>query len=358
MSNNTIKVCAVDDGHFGGKNAVLDHEKKISNQFSPTLVSTASSGFEEIGDRFSAKYTTKHYIGSKAIDKEFTVLPEITMGQQKSLVSTNNPNYQTSAPARVMVNHMLSKMGCNDTHQILLVASSPVERFYKNGVRNEDYIKDRLENFKVPVYKDGQRLPEIVHVVEVPEAIAAFYNDLIVYEVRDGTAVCRMNDKLLQQSCLYIDMGGRTIDTGVIGQGSVVVDDCKTFEDSGMLAIHSSLQKSLKTYRDNISRQELDEVIKTKKFSPDLRHGSNRQISVDDIVDRAVEGVIEDAIGTITQTYNFKDFNRIVFTGGSSARLEQYIKQYLPEAYVSPSALYDNVNGMLKYGLTKKKEYV
>lgn len=358
MSYNIVRVAAVDDGHFGNKSAVLDHNKEIQNQISPTLVSTASAGFVQIADTYEARYKTEQKIGERVTDKEFTVLTEVAMGQQNSLVSTNNANYQTSAAGRVMVNHMLKQMGCNDNHSILLMASSPVERFYKDGERNLEYIAKRRENFLKPVFSDGRKLPQIIEVVEVPEAIAAFYNDYIQYQRRENRLVVRLDESQLKKSCLYIDMGGRTINTGVIDQGSVVVRDCKTFENSGMLAIHEKLQTALKTYRDNISRKELDQILRTSEFTPDLRAKSLNPINVGDHVERAVHEVIENAIGTITSVYNFNDFNRVVFTGGSSARLESHIKQYLPDAEVSPTALYDNVNGMLKYGELKKKEFL
>jgi hypothetical protein len=349
MSKSGLGVFANDDGHFNNKGArfVNGQVKKI---ISPTIITRSKAGFDALGSSSANTYSTENQIGAQVKEQSYTVLDEIIPGQSNSFIDTNKESYQVSAPARVMVNHMMRQLGSTPSDKIILVTSSPIERFYKDGIRNEDYIKERELMMSKPVYLDGQNEPmhQIVKHIEIAESLGAFYNDAIKYTFNKNKLRLSMDQAIVDQSSLYIDIGGRTIDTGVIQNKAIISADCHTFEDSGMLAIHDKIRISLKPYRQNISRLEIDEIIRTKQFIPDLREA--RSINVEDIVVKAIEEVLENAIGDILDSYNFKDFNRVRFTGGSSSILAPFIKRYVSDVSFSDTPLYDNVLGMLKFG--------
>lgn len=358
MSKKILKVFAVDDGHFNNKGARIQ-SGEVSKVLAPTLISTAKNGFEALGqqDAFHC-YDTEHQIGDIKKTKSFTILEDIIPGQSASLIETNTNKYQTSAPARVMVSHTLKLLGAKQADNIVLVTSSPIKRFYNNGKINQEYILDRQENLTKSVFIEGQDEPmlQIVKCLEVPEALGAFYNDCIKMSNKNGKLKLNMDEDIIKMTSLYIDIGGRTIDTGVVAAGGISSDECRTFEDSGMLAIHNKIRTSLRSYRDNVTRMELDKIIETGIFVPDMRSPKTQNVS--DIVNQAIEDVMENTIDSILETYNFKEFNRIKFTGGTSSRLSSFIKKYVPTAEISESALYDNVIGMAKFGEIQKNSII
>lgn len=355
MSKKILKVFAVDDGHFNNKGARIQNGQ-VSKVLAPTLISTATNGFEVLGqkDTFHS-YETEHQIGDVKKNKTFTILDDIIPGQSASLIETNTNKYQTSAPARTMVNHTLKLLGADKNDDVILVTSSPIKRFYNNGEINREYILERETNLTKEVFVKGQDEPmlQIVKCLEMPEALGAFYNDCIKISNKNNKVKLYMDEEIIKMSCLYIDIGGRTIDTGVVAGGGVNSDECRTFEDSGMLSIHNKIRTALRSYRDNVTRLELDQIIETGHFVPDMR--LEKTIEVTDIVNRSIEEVMENTIDSILETYNFKEFNRIKFTGGTSSRLGSFIKKYVPSAEISKSALYDNVFGMAKFGEIQKK---
>lgn len=351
MANFPLNVFASDDGHFNNKGARFLNGK-VEKIISPTIISRSKSGYSAIGnaESSSASYDTETRIGDLTKKSTLTVLDEVIPGQENNLYDSNNGSFQTSPAARVMVNHTLQKLGATQSDRIILVTSSPIKRYYLNGLVNEEYIREREANFLVPVYGEGKDEPlhQFVKHIEIPESLGAFYNDCIDVKHKGGKVHINMNQDVLKQSTLYIDMGGRTIDTGVIENANVLIDDCETFEDSGMLAIHDKIQTALKSYRTNITRAELELIISSGKFVAEKTTG--KQIDVRDIVNQAVSSVIESAIDRILSTYNFNNFNRIKFTGGTSIKLAPYLERYVKNAEVSKNGLYDNVYGMLKYG--------
>ncbi|MBF4308306.1 plasmid segregation protein ParM domain-containing protein, partial [Vibrio anguillarum] len=93
-----------------------------------------------------------------------------------------------------------------------------------------------------------------------------------------------IDGELIHKDILILDFGGQTLDVAVISGNSLLTDKSFTEEGVGMLKIYDHMYDYLKSYRQNISRVEMSDIIETGQFYTDKKQ--TNLISVVDEVEK------------------------------------------------------------------------
>lgn len=347
-TNNTS--AAVDDGHFNNKGAILV-DNKLVLYIRPTLIRPGLDG-SGLNNSVDGEYGYKT-TGENGEVLYFTVSSVFHYSQSESLCDTQNKSYQTSPAARVMVHHMLHMMGLANKN-VDLVTSSPIDRFFLNGKPDKAYLQARTKSLSTKVESVSGDSVNITSHIEYPEGWAAFQNHLIELKSsgKDNLSLS-LNADLKAQDVLYFDFGGQTLDIASIERGRLIVKKSFSIENAGMLAIHDALKGYLRTYRENISSKELDDVIRTGKFRV-AKALNSESINVEQEVNQSISYVLSMAVDKINARFKTSDYDQSIAVGGSALTLDKHISMSFAHVMVSKDALEANVFGLFKRALLER----
>ncbi|MEZ8240993.1 MULTISPECIES: ParM/StbA family protein [Vibrio] len=337
----TPVIVVVDDGHFNAKGILLSDSYEPVHYLMPTMVmkghSTAQFGVDHATP---VDFNTLDEDGNEVY---YNVVEKMSFGMNGYLVDTGNEDFQTSEANRVLVHAMLHKMGLAGK-KVILYATSPMQRyFHLGGTLNEGYINKRNENLMKPVQsKDGKSV-EVISTTQVPEGFATYLSVLL--KPNKNKKRMGVDISVTQLDILILDFGGQTLDVAVISNGQLVTNSSYTEEGMGMLKIYEHLTSYLSTYRKNISRTEMAEIIETGIFYTDKKR--KNKIDVSDQVQKIIKDVLSTAMDKINSRTPTREFDRVLIAGGGVLTIEKEIKLYIDEAEMVSDPLYANALGSL-----------
>lgn len=341
MLDSEIITVVVDDGHFNVKGAIMSESFEPVRYTIPSMVLTGySNNFLTRSNDISYDLNTEDVDGKTNF---YNVVSKLDFGSNEFLLDTQNSEFQLSAANRVLVHSMLYHMGLKGK-KVRLYATSPMQRyFHSDGSVNEDYIKQRNDNLKKPVFLKDNSTIEIVEVTQIPEGFATYLSILMKPNKAKGTI--NIDTSVTREDVLILDFGGQTLDVAVVSNGKLVVQKSYTEEGMGMLKIHDRLYDYLKSYRRNISREEMSRVIETGVFATDKK-GTNK-INVSERVHKVVRDVLSAAMDKVSKRTPTHEFDRVIIGGGGAQIIEREIKLYIDGAEMVRDPLHSNAIGTL-----------
>ncbi|EKO3607151.1 ParM/StbA family protein [Vibrio metschnikovii] len=349
QSEEVISV-VVDDGHFNLKGVMLGEKGEIARFVKPSLI---MSGHSNAVSTISADKYNKDF---ETIDKDgnptyFTAMDRLPFGQNSMLVDTQNQKFQLSEANRILVHAMLHHMGL-EGKKVHLITTSPMQRYFRSsGEIDSRYIDERNANLMVPVYtKDGKQV-EIVQCEQVPEGFATYLSMLLKYN-QDSKKIS-IDGELIHKDILILDFGGQTLDVAVISGNSLLTDKSFTEEGVGMLKIYDHMYDYLKSYRQNISRVEMSDIIESGQFYTDKKQ--TNLISVADEVEKAIRNVLTAGLDKVSKRVPFNNFDKVIVTGGSAIVLAKYLKVIIDETEHASDPLFSNAIGALINHIREKR---
>jgi Actin-like ATPase involved in cell division len=323
---------AVDDGYAQVKVwKPADGDKPAIRALVPTALRSGRGAITGLDGRaLGSSYTT----GNE------TFVAEIGVSEE-----TRWDGYHVSTMNRVSVHHGLAQAGFRDA-RLHVVAGLPVREYFKNGVRNTDFINRKIESLKQPVtHADGNSI-EITGVIIAPQAVSVFADWAMDerFSLRDPD--------LRQAEVAVVDVGGRTTDIAVIVRAGTGVDHARSgTENIGMLDVLTEINNGLRSKFD-LS----DERLPIKVLQDALRTGKarlfGREKDVADVVQQAVSEVEARIARTVRQMLGSGvALHSVLLVGGGIAAMPNLAKVYPSNAVIVPDPEFANSRGMYRLGV-------
>ncbi len=234
----------------------------------------------------------------------------------RDAVSTTNVEYQYGDLNLLAVHHALLNSGLQPQDVTL-----PLSEYYDHDCqKNAANILRKQENLQRELVLNRGNVFTISNVVVMPESLPAAFTRLA--ELQPGTG----------ESTLVIDLGGTTLDAGVIVGQFADISAIHGNPSIGVSQVTQAAQAALRTAESDTSPLIADQVIRERKDRAFLNSIINDATRIDYVIDK-----IEEAIGSlgarvVSDLTRFRNVNRVLLTGGGAPLIEEAIRQAWPLA--------------------------
>ncbi|MFT1604155.1 plasmid segregation protein ParM [Enterobacter hormaechei subsp. oharae] len=232
-------------------------------------------------------------------------------------IRTTHIEYQYTDLNVLAVHHALLNSGLKP-QTVSLTVTLPISEYYtKECQKNELNIQRKIANLMRKVKLNKGEVFTIEHVEVMPESLPAVFARL----VKDNVGQ--------YEKSLVIDLGGTTLDVGVIVGQFDSVSAIHGNSDIGVSLVTNAALTALKMASSNTSAMVADELIKQRN-NPDFV----RQVINDENKTALVLDTIESAIATLSAQVvddlaGFRDVNRVYIVGGGAPLIEDAVKTAL-----------------------------
>ncbi|WP_163373968.1 plasmid segregation protein ParM domain-containing protein [Enterobacter hormaechei] len=229
-------------------------------------------------------------------------------------IRTTHIEYQYTDLNVLAVHHALLNSGLKP-QTVSLTVTLPISEYYtKECQKNELNIQRKIANLMRKVKLNKGEVFTIEHVEVMPESLPAVFARL----VKDNVGQ--------YEKSLVIDLGGTTLDVGVIVGQFDSVSAIHGNSDIGVSLVTNAALTALKMASSNTSAMVADELIKQRN-NPDFV----RQVINDENKTALVLDTIESAIATLSAQVvddlaGFRDVNRVYIVGGGAPLIEDAVK--------------------------------
>ena len=257
--------------------------------------------------------------------------------------STAFDDYPVSALNRVIVQHALQEAGLGG-RVLHAVSGLPVNTFYHPaGGKRDDFIARKIENLMTAARPaDGQLPAEIAFHDVIPEALAAWYDDVIT-ETPDGLT---LEAERMQVPVAVIDIGGRTTDYVVVEDQSIIHQSSGSLR-CGLLDVKQQISECVRARFDleSLSERAIEEAMSRGRVR---LFGKMHDVS--DLLTLALREVVEKIqLETQRQLGRGAELERVLFVGGGAVVLDAHIRHWFPNQVIAGMPAFANARGMLKY---------
>lgn len=321
-----LMLAGIDDGYACTKLALADGR----------LVSVASSG--RVGcSKVSWMPNAEPMIFEYATDGATYSIGEV------DAESTRFDGYPVSGLNRAIVQHALQTVGLEGA-DISAISGLPVSAFYRNsGTLRESAIESKRQNLMAPVTPlDGSLAADIVRHQVIPEALAAWYDHVIV---DDGN--CAMLDQLHALAPIaVVDIGGRTTDTVVVRDRGIIHSSSNSY----MAGILNATESFADALEERFGLRMPDTNMISRAFTNGSIAIYGRMYDVSDEALRAKRELVERLHAEVRrQLGNGAELHQILLVGGGTLALKELINDWFPNQVVARQPEFANARGMLKY---------
>lgn len=229
-------------------------------------------------------------------------------------ILTTHIEYQYTDVNVLAVHHALLNSGLKP-QPVSLTVTLPISEFYtRDCQKNELNIQRKIDNLMRPVKLNKGEVFTIEHVEVMPESLPAVFERL----VKDNVGQF--------EKSLVIDLGGTTLDVGVIVGQFDSVSAIHGNSDIGVSLVTKAALTALKMASSNTSAMVADELIKQRTNADFVR-----QVINDESKTALVLDTIDSAIATlgalvVDELAGFKDVNRVYIVGGGAPLIEDAVK--------------------------------
>ena len=219
-------------------------------------------------------------------------------------ILTTHIEYQYTDVNVLAVHHALLNSGLKP-QPVSLSVTLPISEFYtKECQKNELNIQRKIDNLMRPVKLNKGEVFTIEHVEVMPESLPAVFSRL----VKDNVGQ--------YEKSLVIDLGGTTLDVGVIVGQFDSVSAIHGNSDIGVSLVTNAALTALKMASSNTSAMVADELIKQRNNLDFVRQVINDESKTTLVLD-----TIESAIATLGSQVvdalaGFRAVNRVYIVGG------------------------------------------
>ena len=230
-------------------------------------------------------------------------------------IKTTHIEYQYSDVNVLAVHHALLKSGI-PPQEVSLTVTLPISEFYTPDCqKNELAIQRKTDNLMRPVRLNKHEGFVITGVEVMPESLPAVFSQLVEDDVG-----------ALEKS-LVIDLGGTTLDVGVIvGQ----FDDVSAIYGNsaiGVSMVTQAVLTALKMASSDTSALVADELIKRREDDAFIRQVVNDESKIP-LVPSTINSAIEKlGAEVVDDLAGFRNVNRVYLVGGGASLIEPAVKQ-------------------------------
>ena len=229
-------------------------------------------------------------------------------------INTTHIEYQYSDANVLAVHHALLCSGMNP-QSVSLTVTLPISEFYTSDCqKNELNILRKIKNLLRPVKLNKGEVFTIEQVEVLPESLPSVFAQLVKDEVGQF------------EKSLVIDIGGTTLDAGVIvGQ----FDDVSAVHGNAAIGVSMVTQaalSALKMASSDTSSLVADELIKQRHdhdFASRVVNDERQIKLVLDSIDSAIAKLGERVVDDLA---DFRHVNRVYIVGGGATLIEPAVK--------------------------------
>lgn len=231
----------------------------------------------------------------------------------RDAIPTTNVEYQYGDLNLLAVHHALLNSGL-EPQPVSLTVTLPLSEYYDGDCqRNEVNIRRKRENLMRELILNKGRAFTVTDVKVMPESLPAAFSRLA--ELKPGPA----------ETTLIIDLGGTTLDAGVIvGQ----------FDDISAVHGNPSVGVSQVTRAADSETSALiaDTVIRNRNDRQYLQRVINDAGKIDNVLNKITEAITSLGARVTSELTAFRNVNRVFLVGGGASLIEEAIRQAWPLA--------------------------
>lgn len=230
-------------------------------------------------------------------------------------IRTTHIEYQYTDANVLAIHHALLSSGL-EPQDVDLVVTLPISEFYTADCqKNELNIQRKIENVLRPVQLNKGTTFTIKNVEVMPESLPAVLTQLV-------------NDNVGEfEKSLVIDLGGTTLDVGVIVGQFDGVSAIHGNSEIGVSMVTQAALIALKMASSDTSALVADELIKQRhneQFVRQIVNDESKTPLVLETIESAIKQLGERVVDELSQ---FKNVNRIYLVGGGASLIEPAIRK-------------------------------
>ena len=238
----------------------------------------------------------------------------------RDAIPTTNVEYQYGDLNLLAVHHALLNSGL-EPQPVSLTVTLPLSEYYDGDCqRNEENIRRKRENLMRELVLNKGRAFTVTDVKVMPESLPAAFSRLA--ELKPGPA----------ETTLIIDLGGTTLDAGVIvGQ----FDDISAVHGNpsvGVSQVTRATAGALRAADSETSALIADTVIRNRNDRQYLQRVINDAGKIDDVLSKITEAITSLGARVTSELTAFRNVNRVFLVGGGASLIEEAIRQAWPLA--------------------------
>lgn len=230
-------------------------------------------------------------------------------------ISTTHIEYQYGDTNLLAVHHALLNSGV-EPQAVKLTVTLPISEFYTEDCqKNTVNIQRKIDNLLRPVTLNKGEAFTVEAVEVMPESLPAVFSPL----VRDNVGPL--------ETSLVIDLGGTTLDAGVIvGQ----FDDVTAIHGNPTIGVSMVTQAALTALRmadSDTSAYVADTVIQRRHDRAFLSQLINDASRVDDVIAAIEHGITRLGDRVVNELARFRHVNRVWLVGGGAPLIESAVRK-------------------------------
>ncbi|MEA9392660.1 plasmid segregation protein ParM domain-containing protein [Acerihabitans sp. TG2] len=230
-------------------------------------------------------------------------------------ISTTNIEYQYGDTNLLAVHHALLNSGL-PPQTVSLTVTLPISEFYTDDCQhNETNIKRKIDNLLRPVTLNKGNVFTITAVDVMPESLPAVISQLSKAEVGP------------LETSLVIDLGGTTLDAGVlVGQ----FEDVSAIQGNSSIGVSMVTQAALTALRmanSDTSPFVADQLIQRRHDRDFVATVVNDQAKVDYVLDMISSAIDRLGERVVNELSAHRHVNRVWLVGGGAPLIEAAVRR-------------------------------
>ena len=238
----------------------------------------------------------------------------------RDAIPTTNVDYQYGDLNLLAVHHALLNSGL-EPQPVNLTVTLPLSEYYDQDCqRNEENIRRKRENLMRELTLNKGRAFTVQSVKVMPESLPAAFTRLA--EIKPGP----------DETTLIIDLGGTTLDAGVIVGQFEDISAVHGNPSVGVSQVTRAAAGALRAADSETSALIADSVIRNRADGEYLQRVINDAGKIDYVRTRIDEAVASLAARVTSELIAFRNVNRVFLVGGGASLIEGAIRQSWPLA--------------------------
>ncbi|WP_410696102.1 plasmid segregation protein ParM domain-containing protein [Citrobacter freundii] len=229
-------------------------------------------------------------------------------------ILTTHIEYQYTDVNVLAVHHALLNSGLKP-QAVSLTVTLPISEFYtKECQKNELNIQRKIDNLMRPVKLNKGETFSIEHVEVMPESLPAVFTRL----VKDSVGP--------YEKSLVIDLGGTTLDVGVIVGQFDAVSAIHGNSGIGVSMVTLSALSALRMASSDTSAMVADELIKHRHDMDFVRQVINDESKIPLVMDTIESAIASLGARVVDDLADFRHVNRVYIVGGGAPLIETAVQ--------------------------------
>lgn len=229
-------------------------------------------------------------------------------------INTTHIEYQYSDANVLAVHNALLNSGL-EPQPVSLTVTLPISEFYTPECqKNELNIQRKIDNLMRPVTLNKGQTFTIEHIDVMPESLPAVFAQLVKDKVGPF------------EKSLVIDLGGTTLDVGVIVGQFEDVSAIHGNANIGVSMVTQAALSALKMASSDTSPMVADELIKDRNNPEFVSQVVNDESKIPLVIDTIESAIAKLGERVVDELAEFRHVNRVYIVGGGASLITPAVK--------------------------------